>query len=674
MDRNWQFGVHVTGDSEAEVRNGISALDRFLRMGTPDDPVYLHVRGSEDVAFEPLWGQYGSDLRYEIIYGSAAASREYSFGIAREGELPECRVDTLIKPMALGKRQSLAFAKGGIVEDLVGSADGLSRGVVLGGGVTNKFNNPIFGNVTAYDTAWTTGSNLVKTKITDPDFVLFGKVAVKLAAAAATLNTFTATVAHDSGVSFLLTCYAKRLDSAAVTSADLQLTYNGVTQTTNYIEIGNGWYFLWARPTTPDASEHAAGVIVKVDRTIFVDGFQSLQSSDFSPLIHGDLLGCSWAGTAHNSDSTRTAAHLRVPASDALEVGEGTIRVVLRSHQPTDQWVGGYGYLFAADSSGFSAWHQNDTGGNLKFYDGTNTITATNIDWEIGEIVILHFVWASAKLKIYVNGSEAASGGQFSPPTGDSWLYIGSSSSALNQLWATIMDFTTFAQDMSQAEVEADYANILEHVEDDRRLAPVPWIWTSAGDGRVENCNDSASKNYCVIGAIPGSAPAASELRLKPITIWTGAENIWLSNAILDEFIEPIGNYFYDRQGTSDTTACGDEVETISVNTTEVYVDPPLVIDYRAIAGKDLYLLFRMADAGANLQARWGIYIGNASYLGEYVSIAADSTFRLFVLGPVPILDYRSMVAAYGSGVADNKMRLNLLLQRTVAGAANVSL
>ena len=37
MDREWSFSVHVTGESEAEVRHGISVLDSFLRRGTADD-------------------------------------------------------------------------------------------------------------------------------------------------------------------------------------------------------------------------------------------------------------------------------------------------------------------------------------------------------------------------------------------------------------------------------------------------------------------------------------------------------------------------------------------------------------------------------------------------------------------------------------------------------------
>jgi hypothetical protein len=676
MDREWSFSVHVTGESEAEVRHGISVLDSFLRRGTADDPVFLHVRGSEDVSFEPLWGQYGSDLRYEIIYGSAAASREYTFGNVREEELPECQVSLLIKPAAAGLRQHVGFAKGGILEDTVGVIDGFSRGVVLGKSITsgNQFVNPIFGNAT-YDTGWTTGANLVKTRITDPRFVLFGKTSVKVASKGATLNAFTGSVTHDAGAIPLLTCYVKKLDNSAPTSADCELIYDGTNQTTTFVAIGNGWYLAWARPTAGTGAK-AAGIVVKIDRTVFLGGFQSAQISDFTPVIHGDLLGCSWDGTPHNSVSHRTAAYLRVPASECLEVNAGTIRMVIRSHQPTGGWNGSYGYLFDTDASGFSAWHTNSVSPVLKFNDGTNEITATGQTWTIGQILVLHFVWASGKLKIYLNGAEVATGTSFTPPASDSWLYVGSDATPTGQLWATIMDFTTFAQDMSAADVLADYGNIVELVEDDRQLMPVPWLWSRDGDQRVENCNDSSNKNYCVIGGVPGSAPARTRMDIQPVTVWTNAADIWWSQVLLDEFVDPDGSLFRDHQGTVESGACGGQVSVDSLTGgSSLHVHGVFNVErYEALAGRDVYAFIRLKDAGDNLQGSLEMQVGSNS-IGEtdLIDLAADTTQRLFIVGPMPAVDYRDMLLAWSDAEADNVNDCIVHLKRTTGSAADIS-
>lgn len=676
-DRDWSFSVHVTGESEAEVRHGISVLDSFLRRGMADDPVFLHVRGSEDVGFEPLWGQYGSDLRYEIIHGSAAASRQYTFGGVRESELPDCQVSLLIKPAAVGLRQHIGFAKGGILEDTLGVIDGFSRGVVLGSGISsgNQFVNPIFGNAT-YDTGWTTGASLVKAKNADLRFVLFGKASVKLSSAGATLNAFTGQVTHDLGATFLLTCYMKKLDSSAPTSADAELMYDGSAQTTTFVSVGNGWYLAWARPTAGTGAK-AAGIQVKADHTVFVDGFQSVQTSDFTPVIHGDLLGCSWAGTAHNSVSSRTASYLRVPAGEALEVNAGTIRMVIRSHQPTASWVGSFGQLFDTDASGFSAWHTNSSSGTLKFSDGTNEITATGQHWTIGQILVLHLVWATGKLKIYVDGSEVATGSSFTPPAGDSWLYIGSTTNPWSQLWATIMDFATFAQDMSAAEILADYQNIVELVEDDRQLMPVPWLWTRDGDQRVENCNDSNNKNYCVIGGIPGTAPAKTRMDVQPVTIWTGAADIWWSQVLLDEFVNPDDTLFEDEQGTVETGACGGEVNVNLVPGGSGLLLHGLfnIARYEPLAGRDVYGFVRMKDAGDQLSGSLNERVGS-NLVGETerLDLGADTTQRLFVLGPLPAVDYRDMLMAWGEAEADGVNDfIARFLRATGAAAADVS-
>jgi hypothetical protein len=365
-----------------------------------------------------------------------------------------------------------------------------------------------------------------------------------------------------------------------------------------------------------------------------------------------------------------------VPASEALEVNAGTIRMVIRSHQPTDPWVGTTGYLFEGSASGFSARHTNSSAGQLRFHDGTNEIIASGQDWTIGQILVLHFIWATGKLKIYVDGAEVATGSSFTPPVGDTLVYIGSSDTATNQLWATIMDFTTFAQDMSAAEVLADYQNIVELVEDDRQLMPVPWMWTRDGDQRAENCNDSNNKNYCVVGGIPGSAPARTRMDVRPLTIWTNAADIWWSQVLLDEFIDPDGSLFRDHQGTVETAACGGQVSVDSLTGgSSLHVHGVFNVErYEALAGRDVYAFIRLKDAGDNLQGSLEMQVGSNS-IGEtdLIDLAADTTQRLFIVGPLPAVDYRDMLLAWSDAEADNVNDCIVHLKRTTGAAADIS-
>lgn len=59
---------------------------------------------------------------------------------------------------------------------------------------------------------------------------------------------------------------------AAVTSADVELYYNGATVTTNYISMGGGWYKLSASvPGIMGATR--TGVKVKAGKTVYLDSF-----------------------------------------------------------------------------------------------------------------------------------------------------------------------------------------------------------------------------------------------------------------------------------------------------------------------------------------------------------------------------------------------------------------
>ena len=61
------FSVRVLGGSNAEIERGVKDIANFLRQaGDANEPVYLEWRPDSNVAFEPAWGQQGSNLRLRV--------------------------------------------------------------------------------------------------------------------------------------------------------------------------------------------------------------------------------------------------------------------------------------------------------------------------------------------------------------------------------------------------------------------------------------------------------------------------------------------------------------------------------------------------------------------------------------------------------------------------------
>src|SRR3990167_8695340 len=123
------------------------------------------------MAYEPLWGQDGW-LFYQIEHGVASVGGEYAETNRRATNV-FVRLDLIIRPYALGLRQRLASATGGVLEDTIGAADGQSRGLIIAEATTNKMTNPVFGHAT-WNNGWTAGSNIIATQNTDKRFLLPG--------------------------------------------------------------------------------------------------------------------------------------------------------------------------------------------------------------------------------------------------------------------------------------------------------------------------------------------------------------------------------------------------------------------------------------------------------------------------------------------------------------------
>lgn len=660
-NRAFSFSINIEGTSEAHVRRALTRVQAMLdNAGDPANPVYLSVRPNSDIASEPLWGNYGAALNYEIAHGTASFAGMYSVSDLRGRALPGCMVDLIIKPFALGRRQLIATATGGIIEDTIGTVDGRSRGVVVpeGGNVQNKFTNPMNGSAT-YSTNWTAGADIVATQNTDPAFDLFAQFhSVKLDHNGGAGSIWTQSLNPGNTNNHTITAYVKMPDGSAVTSTQCRLVMKGSAQTTTFIAVGNGWYRARAMTTATNAAT-AYGVEVRAGYSIYVTGFQLEQRAYATDLCHGDLLGCSWSSTAHASTSIRVDAVLSLPTGiETIMASQGSIRVVWFPPDDLANTPGGRFFDLAGSSDMYGRFL---TASNIvNFTIGATDITTAAQSFTARVPVILHFTWGQAGAAIYVAGASAATTATFVLPTVGASLFIGRATTAADYIGGTL-SLATFPTPMTAGEVASDYANILPVATDGQRVDAIPYLWTKDGDNVVDNTTDTVlstgfpHNNYAVVAGIPGSAPAVTRFRLTG-SYTSDVYSVYMSNFAHSIYINPASILAFVQGGTVGAVTDSDKAYTqTSLNTSAVLatgaIAAPNTHLLKAIGGREFYFFARLYDAGTTLQllaqfqfagGDWRVYTG-------YKSVTATTTpkwlfsdpltfptaDRLFLDGPV---------------------------------------
>ena len=244
----------------------------------------------------------------------------------------------MIGPYARGRKQRVGSAIGGVLEDWIGSPDGISRGLIVPEATTNQMTNPVFGHGT-WDNGWTDGAGVDSSENTNEDFLLFGTSSAKVLATAGANNVFYQSIdVANAGNTHVLSCYAKLPDGGVISASQCQLYY-GAGLTTAYTPVGNGCYRLTAS-LTGAAPATGTGLLVVDTFMVYTDGFQIEEKAYSTPLTYGDLMGSAWTGTAHASTTNRTGSRVMVAVDDIVDVAEGTLTLV---------WKAGHSNTFAAD-------------------------------------------------------------------------------------------------------------------------------------------------------------------------------------------------------------------------------------------------------------------------------------------------------------------------------------
>lgn len=645
--QRWSFSVRVIGSSAGEVKAATDNLAAFLDMaGDEDEPLYFEWRPANPDVPEPIFGQFGVSRRVKIL----AADEKSLWDIYPVAGTRERVVFLLIgvihEPYAYGRPQRVASAIGMVVENMIGVND-KSRGVIIASGTTNKITNPVFGHST-WNTNWNIGAHLIATKNTDSRYIIWGAASAKIRRVIAGVNrVFSQSINVGNTNTHNLSAYVKRQDGGEITANDLRLYYDNTLLTTSYTPLGDGWYLMSA-PVTGVASSVQCGVyVVPTNVTYYIAGVQLTETTGLIEMIYGDLLGCTWNGTPHESTSTSTSGFIRIPTSDLIDVSGGAIRIAVRHLQGADRPTNAT--LF---SDGTFAASYNQSTDRFTFTDGTNSAGSNGAvqTFSAGEIQIMHFVWGSSGLQIFLNGVLYDSTATLTPWSLGSYIYIGSTPMRAQHFNGTFLGFAVFDRPLTPEQVAADYeqANDWARGGDGfgRRLDSIPWFWTKDGDDVLDNADQGSAQNWGVLAGVPGDVPAQTRIQMTVSGHAVAPEtnpdvSVYLSNLNVPQkdWIDPAFlSKTYSTPSTWNITTAN-HVETITFGSAS---------EYAVIAGRTFSGFVQAADAGSDpLLSITRVTVASISQDSDAVPIIFDSNRSLDSSPAAPVPDVRHLQKDY---------------------------
>ncbi len=615
MPGEYSISVAVQGGTSAQTEASVNRLIRFLRRGTPQQPVYFCWVPANAAGVEPIYGTYGRSKRVEILSFSAEKNAVY-YGVgSMRNRAILLDIDAVINPPK-GWPVLAARAVGGIFEDTIGVADGQSRGTVIPPAITNKFKNPIFAHLT-WNTGWTANAGIVAAKNIDKNFILFGQASAKLYATVS--ESFYEVINVGNTNPHIISCYARRPDGGVIDATIATLLYN-TTQTTTFTPVGNGWYRLSAS-VTGVAANQAVGIKINLARTLYVDGFQiETNWAYITPLAHADMLGCAPTGVLHESSTSRTAARAYLPiGTDTFQISQGSARFVVK-YDVANSFPDYIVYFDTRDAGHTTSLYlvYEATGDTLTFTDGVNSATSAAQTWAVGDKVIYHVTWGPGGLFLYRNGVQIGTNATFTIPSAGVNVFIGSSYLTTYQIPGTILGPAFFDRQLTGTEVLADYNDLAAAVADEQRIDPIFWEWDKDGDSILDNGDSGSYQNWAVFGGIPGDLPAETELYM----IASGVapdDDFYLSllDVSIEDWLDPA---FLIRNGAPDAVTVG--TTAVSLATFSL-----ARLQFRMIAGRQVIPIVAGDEDGANnlsLQTKAGL--ASASMASEWLAASFRSS------------------------------------------------
>lgn len=663
-DRDINLPLQVRGTTSAETHQAVRALGAFIKRSLADhsEKLCLIYGPSDAIPYTPKYGQQFYKYEIKALLGGDIGGR---YGIAEvRSKLIELSIPLRLAPFAVGELQRVGSATGGILEHNWATPDGGSRGLWIPSARTNEVTNPYFGHAT-WNTGWAEGANIIEAKNTDKEFVFLGSNSAKLTANDSSNNTYTTTVTVAASTA-VFGFVVKKPDKSAVVAADLGLQYGGNVLDENIISLGDGWYMVWDTDTGTGAGANLI-LYVASGQTLYLGyAFAEVGTYPTAPL-HGNMIDCSWGGTPHESDSTRTVARWRISSADVCDIGEFTAIFAVR-HNVASASLAANAVLFAQDGGFIFYYDYSNTYWVLT--DSTNAITSSVDTYTAGSIDVLAITVKSTSMKIYLNGAAIATGTDYTPPTLPAYSYLGSwHDGAQMHCEDTFLDFVTYARALTATEILNHYNDNIRHYSGGdglgQALNPIPWLWTDDGDDTLDNNTDSTHENWAIIGGVPGNVQARSS--------WIFATDsfdvrLWiLMSSFPWEFLRDHDDLFYiEASGTVDAGASGGAHYDIATptglprNSISITVPNPEVINGTV----HFFVRAKHQTTAGNVSV--GRFI---SYVNGYIqdvdkTIAVTTTYKWFYIGNLRFLDNPEMRALtnvipslnFGSAIAASNL------------------
>lgn len=563
-DRAISFDVRILGGSIPETHGAVARIQEMLDLAKDEsDRLYFEFTPTDDVPYRQIiFGQYGAPYRYWIKSGFISMSGRLPYdtgGETREKALI-VTLNLVCAAWAEGIEQRIGMAKGGVLEDTIATPNRISRGLIIPpvtGAGGNLITNPVFDNAN-WVYGWSLSTGITATANYDPRYIIHGNASAYVTNSNAAAQQFTFALTAGSTANHVLSIYAKLSDGGVISATQCSLFYATV-KTTTYTPVGNGWYRLSVE-MAGIASLQNAGIEVNPGYGVYVDGAQFEPANYVTPLCVGDMLGCAWAGTRHASASTRAVGALKYDIS-IIDRGQGTLRIVWKSPHANTEYGSDSAVFF--DASGTHVFIGYFAGADDKYYFtiGSDTVSSSATTFSAGDIIVMHFVWGPVTMKIYVNGSQVATGSAFSTPTLDPNIFIGTDTVPAQHSMGTYMGLASWNRILTATEIANEYSAIYDHITGGdgygQQLEALPYFWTKDGDGVLDNVDDTNRDNWGAMGGIQGSLPAYLLADVYP----SAAESVNYIHASVPyfDFILPTNQWYNELSGTSDTAGSSGE-------------------------------------------------------------------------------------------------------------------
>jgi hypothetical protein len=509
-------------------------------------------------------------------------------------------------------------------------------GLLCAPSTTNNFTNPSFGHAT-YDNGWTSSdADLTAVQETDADRTRSLESAVLLKNNDALAQTFTQTLTL-TAVDYVLSCYAKRNDGAAVTSSDLQIWGQGVARTTTFVSASDGWYLCYA-VFTAAASASTHGVQVKTAKAIYVDDFQvEFEMGELSyptPFCAGWQLGCSWSGTAHASTSTRNDTTLDGPTTSPGD--EFTLAFWMSPLFDSSAQVGAITEFFNCCGVALE-FAVSPIRLNL-FNDGTSVGFSSTQSWSYGDW--LHVAVRNPSgdnVELYLNGvleltGSGATANNFVSPTGIFRLYKNTNPGTLVAAPLVLDGWRIWREALTAAQILQLYNNESAIKTAGDGIGMPPFLWTKDGDGGLDavdgEVSSTAKDNFAVLGGVPGDAPAKVRFEFDPPTSGD-VRGYYLARRATKDVFTPEGTSFLDYSGTADSgSSSGDAYEASAAaghHTLDAAVGSPDALRGRA----NILTRLKVTVVDANVWPYYKLGLSQIVKPSRPIVVPANSQFLL---------------------------------------------